>query len=174
VLLNENRADGSEISKTFDTVLRTLYFYNRASDTRDLPGHSFAQAGFTLIEALVVLIIITLIMSLAAPQVLSYLSSSKEKAAHLQVKALAGALDLYYLDLGRFPTTDEGLQALIAKPANASGWGGPYLKDPIVPNDPWGRPYLYRAPGLRGPYSIVSLGSSGQEGAPDNISSEQP
>jgi general secretion pathway protein G len=137
-------------------------------------NQSAAQAGFTLIEALVVLIIIALIMSLAAPRVLNYLASSKDKAAHLQIKALAGALDLYYLDLGRYPTTNEGLQGLVERPANAGDWSGPYLKDASVPNDPWGRPYVYRAPGLHQPYSIVSLGSSGQEGSPDNISSEQP
>ncbi|WFU66693.1 type II secretion system major pseudopilin GspG [Bradyrhizobium brasilense] len=132
------------------------------------------QAGFTLIEVLVVLVIIGLIMGLVAPRALNYLSSSKEKAAHLQIKSLAAALDLFYLDMGRYPLPGEGLRALVERPANVGNWSGPYLKDAAIPADPWGRPYLYRAPGARGPYDIVSLGSSGQDGAPDNISSAQP
>ena len=132
------------------------------------------NSGFTLIEALVVLVIIGLIMGLVAPRVLNYLSSSKEKAAHLQVKALSNAVDLYYLDTGRYPAAAEGLQALVQKPAGTTVWSGPYIKDASVPTDPWGRPYAYRTPGQHGPYDIVSLGASGQEGAPDNISSAQP
>jgi general secretion pathway protein G len=123
---------------------------------------------------LVVIAIIGMIMGLVAPRVLSYLSTSKEKAARIQISSLAPALDLYFLDMGRYPATNEGLQALIERPPSASSWGGPYLRDAILPADPWGRNYIYRSPGGRStPYDIVSLGPSGQEGGSDNISSSQ-
>jgi general secretion pathway protein G len=122
-----------------------------------------AQAGFTLVEILVVITIIGLIMALVGPRVLNYLSESKAKAAKIQIESFASALDLYYLDLGRYPTTNEGLGAL-TQSNNATGWNGPYLRGGVVPNDPWGHGYVYRAPGQRAPYEIVSLGSDGQEG----------
>lgn len=122
-----------------------------------------AQAGFTLVEILVVITIIGLIMALVGPRVLNYLSESKAKAAKIQIESFASALDLYYLDLGRYPTTNEGLAAL-TQGNNAPGWNGPYLRGGVVPNDPWGHGYLYRSPGQRAPYEIVSLGSDGQEG----------
>ena len=122
-----------------------------------------AQAGFTLVEILVVITIIGLIMALVGPRVLNYLSESKAKAAKIQIESFASALDLYYLDLGRYPTTNEGLAAL-TQGNNAPGWNGPYLRGGVVPNDPWGHSYLYRSPGQRAPYEIVSLGSDGQEG----------
>ena len=106
--------------------------------TRDAQSKIDSTAAFTLIEALVVLVIIGLIMGLVAPSVLNYLSSSKEKAAHLQVKALSNAIDLYYLDTGRYPASTEGLQALVQKPATVTVWSGPYIKDASVPLDPWG------------------------------------
>jgi len=122
-----------------------------------------AQAGFTLVEILVVITIIGLIMALVGPRVLNYLSESKAKAAKIQIESFASALDLYYLDLGRYPTTNEGLAAL-TQGNNAPGWNGPYLRGGVVPNDPWGHGYVYRSPGQRAPYDIVSLGSDGQEG----------
>ncbi len=122
-----------------------------------------AQAGFTLVEILVVITIIGLIMALVGPRVLNYLSESKAKAAKIQIESFASALDLYYLDLGRYPTSNEGLAAL-TQSNNAPGWNGPYLRGGVVPNDPWGHGYVYRAPGQRAPYDIVSLGSDGQEG----------
>jgi general secretion pathway protein G len=122
-----------------------------------------AQAGFTLVEILVVITIIGLIMALIGPRVLNYLSESKAKAAKIQIESFASALDLYYLDLGRYPTTNEGLAALTQR-NNAPGWNGPYLRGGVVPNDPWGHGYIYRSPGQRAPYDIVSLGSDGQEG----------
>jgi len=122
-----------------------------------------AQAGFTLVEVLVVITIIGLIMALVGPRVLNYLSESKAKAAKIQIESFASALDLYYLDLGRYPTTNEGLAAL-TQGNNAPGWNGPYLRGGVVPNDPWGHGYVYRSPGQRAPYDIVSLGSDGQEG----------
>jgi general secretion pathway protein G len=124
-------------------------------------GH---EDGFTLIEILVVITIIGLLMSLVGPRVLNYLSESKVKAATIQIQSFASSLDLFYLDLGHYPTTAEGLAALVQPPAGETGWNGPYLAKGFVPNDPWGRPYSYRSPSEHGPYEIVSLGSSGKEG----------
>jgi general secretion pathway protein G len=113
---------------------------------------------------LVVIAIIGLVMGLVGPRVLSYLGESKVKAAKLQIESFGSSLDLFYLDVGRYPSSDEGLRALVERPANAPAWNGPYLKNASVPNDPWGHPYMYRVPGEKGPYQIVSYGSDGQEG----------
>jgi general secretion pathway protein G len=123
-----------------------------------------SERGFTLVEMLVVITIIGLIMSLVGPRVLSYLGESKVKAAKIQIQSFASALDLFYLDAGRYPTTAEGLAALVKPAAGVTAWNGPYLKGGNVPNDPWGTPYLYRSPGERNPYEIISYGSDGQEG----------
>jgi general secretion pathway protein G len=122
------------------------------------------EDGFTLIEMLVVITIIGLIMGLVGPRVLTYLSQSKVKAATIQIESFSSSLDLFYLDLGRYPTTPEGLGALVKPPGGTTGWNGPYLKTGSVPNDPWGHPYLYRSPSEHGPYEIESYGSSGKEG----------
>jgi len=123
-----------------------------------------AEAGFTLVEMLVVIAIIGLIMGLVGPRVLNSLGESKVKAAKLQIESFSSSLDLFYLDVGRYPTGSEGLAALAQRPGNTGIWNGPYLKTGSVPTDPWGHVYLYRAPAERGPYEIVSLGSDGQEG----------
>jgi general secretion pathway protein G len=123
-----------------------------------------AQQGFTLVEMLVVITIIGLIMGLIGPRVLNYLSESKVKAAKIQLQSFASALDLFYLDAGRFPSTAEGLAALVRPTPGVAAWNGPYLKGGNVPNDPWNNAYLYRAPAEHGPYDIVSYGSDGQEG----------
>lgn len=122
-----------------------------------------AQAGFTLVEILVVITIIGLIMALVGPRVLNYLADSKAKAAKIQIESFSSALDLYFLDLGRYPNSNEGLAAL-TRGNNAPGWNGPYLRGGVVPNDPWGHTYVYRSPGTRAPYEILSYGSDGQEG----------
>jgi general secretion pathway protein G len=122
------------------------------------------QEGFTLVEILVVITIIGLIMGLVGPRVLTYLGQSKAKTATIQIESFASSLDLYFLDNGRYPTTNEGLTALVKRPSGASAWNGPYLKGAVVPPDPWGNPYLYRSPGQHGPYDIMSKGPSGQEG----------
>jgi general secretion pathway protein G len=130
----------------------------------DNHGH---QSGFTLVEMLVVITIIGLIMGLIGPRVLNYMSESKVKTARIQIQSFGSALDLFYLDAGRYPSTAEGLAALVRPTGGVAGWAGPYLKGGNVPNDPWNNPYVYRSPGLHGPYDIVSYGSDGQEGGTD-------
>jgi general secretion pathway protein G len=120
------------------------------------------EGGFTLVEMLVVITIIGLIMALVGPRVLGYLSESKVKATKIQIESLSSALDLYYLDNGRYPSASEGLPALVQRPTNAASWNGPYLKTGTVPTDPWGRPYIYRSPGNHAPYEIASYGPSGE------------
>lgn len=122
------------------------------------------ERGFTLVEILVVITIIGLIMALVGPRVINYLGEAKVKAAKIQIESFSSALDLYYLDAGRYPSSSEGLAALAQRPGGATTWNGPYLKGGIVPNDPWGHTYVYRAPGEHGAYDIVSYGSDGQEG----------
>lgn len=122
------------------------------------------EQGFTLVEMLVVITIIGLIMGLIGPRVLTYLSESKVKAAKIQMQSFASALDLFNLDTGRYPSTAEGLAALVQRTPGVAAWNGPYLKGGVVPNDPWNHPYIYRAPGERNAYDIVSYGSDGQEG----------
>jgi general secretion pathway protein G len=122
------------------------------------------SGGFTLIELLVVLVILSLVMGLVGPRVLAYLGGAREKSAKLQIESFAQALDLFFLDAGRYPTSSEGLNALVRKPGSVDRWSGPYLQQQEVPPDPWGNPYEYRVPGTRGPYSIVSLGADGQRG----------
>jgi general secretion pathway protein G len=113
---------------------------------------------------LVVLVIIGLIMGLVGPRVLTYLTDARVKAAKLQIEALSSALDLYFLDTGRYPSSSEGLQALVRKPGNIDVWNGPYLKGGQVPQDPWKNEYLYRTPGQSSPFDIMSLGADGREG----------
>ena len=113
---------------------------------------------------LVVLVIIGLIMGLVGPRVLSYLSDSRVKAARLQIESFSNSLDLFYVDTGRYPTTQEGLVALLERPSDADRWSGPYLRSNSVPNDPWGTPYVYRSPGAHGAYDLMSYGSKGREG----------
>ena len=122
------------------------------------------EEGFTLVEMLVVITIIGLIMGLIGPRVLNYLSESKVKAAKIQMQSFGSALDLFNLDAGRYPSTAEGLAALVRRTPGVSAWNGPYLKGGKVPNDPWNNPYVYRAPAEHGAYDIISYGSDGQEG----------
>jgi len=122
------------------------------------------KAGFTLIEMLVVLTIIGLIMGLVGPKVLNYLSDARVKAARIQIMSFANALDLYSLDVGHFPSSQEGLEALVKRPSGATIWNGPYLKGGAVPTDPWHNAYIYAAPGSHGPYDLLSYGADGHEG----------
>jgi general secretion pathway protein G len=131
---------------------------------RDRQKRARGEGGFTLIEILVVIAIIALIMSLVGPRVLNYLGESKVKAAKIQIQSFGSALDLFNLDTGRYPSTAEGLTALVQSPGTIPAWNGPYLKGGVLPNDPWGKTYVYRSPGEHGPYDIMSYGSDGQEG----------
>ena len=123
-----------------------------------------AQKGFTLVELLVVLVILGLIAAFAAPQVIKYVGGAKSDAAEIQIERLSGVLDLYRLEVGRYPSQEEGLNALIENPGGDDAWNGPYVKKADSLNDPWGRPYVYQMPGQNGEYDLYTLGSDGQEG----------
>ena len=127
-------------------------------------NHSRRQRGFTLMELLVVLAILGLLVSLVGPQVLNQLGGAKSKTAKIQIKDLEQSLEMYKLDVGRFPSTSEGLNALVRKPGNATGWNGPYLKGGKVPNDPWSREYIYKYPGDHAEMDIFTYGQNGTPG----------
>jgi general secretion pathway protein G len=122
-----------------------------------------AAAGFTLLELLVVLVILGLLIGVVAPRFFGQVGKSEVKVATAQIRSLEDALDQYRLDVGRYPTTEQGLAALNTQPAGVARWQGPYLKK-VVPNDPWGTPYQYRSPGEHGELDLFSLGKDGQPG----------
>ncbi|MCK9988242.1 MAG: general secretion pathway protein G [Azoarcus sp.] len=132
----------------------------RGTSRSPLRGHT---RGFTLLELLVVLVVLGLLAGLVAPKYFSQLGKSEVKAARAQVEGLVKALDLYRLDTGHYPSTEQGLAALVTRPGNEPKWGGPYLQK-SVPQDPWGRSYAYAAPGEHGEYDVYSLGKDGQPG----------
>ncbi|MEW6414712.1 MAG: type II secretion system major pseudopilin GspG [Pseudomonadota bacterium] len=119
--------------------------------------------GFTLLELLVVLVILGLLVGVVAPRFFGQVGKSEVKVAAAQIKSLEDALDQYRLDVGRYPTTEQGLAALDTQPAGVTRWRGPYLKK-AVPNDPWGNPYQYRSPGEHGEVDLYSFGRDGQPG----------
>lgn len=133
-------------------------FARRAKDT------AANEAGFTLVELLVVLVILGLLIAVASPQVIKYLGRAKTDAAKLQINSLATTLDLYRLDVGRYPTEQEGLRALVERPPGADQWNGPYLKKADILQDPWRRPYIYRQPGQHGEYDLYTLGADNAAG----------
>jgi general secretion pathway protein G len=119
--------------------------------------------GFTLLELLVVMVIIGLLVGYVAPMYFKQVGKSEVKVARAQIEAFGKALDQYRLDSGHYPTTEQGLQALITKPADETRWDGPYLKKG-VPLDPWGAAYIYKRPGTHGEYDIISLGKDSAPG----------
>ena len=124
--------------------------------------HRAREAGFTLVELLVVLVILVLLASIIGPRVIGYLGSSRSKTADVQIESMVTAVELFRIDVGRYPSAAEGLQALVKPVGNIPGWNGPYLAKPDLPPDPWGRPYLYET-GETG-FRIRSYGGDGKEG----------
>jgi len=122
------------------------------------------EAGFTLVELLVVLAIIGLIAGIVAPQVLRYLGAAKVDTAKAQIKNFESALELFYIDTGNYPTTDQGLAALASRPADGAPWNGPYIKNSGTFLDPWGTPYQYSSPAQSKPFEIISLGKDKKPG----------
>jgi general secretion pathway protein G len=129
-----------------------------------------SEKGFTLIELIVVLVILGLLAAVVAPNIYNKLAKGKDQIARIQIKEIEGALQLFLFDMGRYPTSAEGLDSLVRNPGNMDSWKGPYLaKD--VPKDPWDRPYAYRCPGTHGDYDLYSFGADGVEGGDDDICS---
>lgn len=123
-----------------------------------------SKKGFTLIELLVVLVILGLLASLVGPQIMKNLGESKSKTAALQIQELATAVDLFKLDVGRYPTTSEGLQALVVSPSGLTTWNGPYLRKKVIRLDPWGYDYHYTSPGDNGEFDLFSYGADNSKG----------
>ena len=127
------------------------------------------SAGFSLIELLVVLVILGMLASLVAPKITKYLGQAKTKTARVQIEELGVALDLYKLEVGNYPTTNQGLIALTIQPDNINDWNGPYLKKLRIPKDPWNMNYIYHSPGNHGDYDLLSYGADMKpEGEKDN------
>jgi general secretion pathway protein G len=120
-----------------------------------------AEAGFTLVELLVVLAILGFLAAMATPQVMKYLGRAKTETSKIEMKNIAMGLDLFLIDMGRYPTEQEGIKALIEPPATLPNWRGPYLKRAGIPVDPWGHPYVYR-PTPDGEYELYSAGEDGK------------
>lgn len=134
------------------------------SSSKQVAGGGDPELGMTLLELLVVLAILALVIGIAAPRVIGYLGKAKSDTASLQMQQLLTALNLYRLEVGSFPTEQQGLQALIAQPADAEKWGGPYIDRDDGIKDPWGEPFIYRQPGEHGEVDLMTYGSDKQPG----------
>jgi general secretion pathway protein G len=128
------------------------------------------ESGWSLIELIVVLVILGLLAAVVGPKVYDKLAKSKDQIAIIQINELEQALNLFAFEIGRFPDTGEGLEALVQNPGGIDTWKGPYLTKG-VPRDPWDRPYTYRSPGLHGDFDLFSFGADGAEGTDDDITS---
>ena len=151
-----------EVGRSSAADVRTSPMHFRSARRRQSTTATRAS-GFTLLELLVVVVIIGLLAGLVAPRYFDQVGRSNTQIARAQIDALEKALDQYRLDMGTYPTSDQGLQALVVKPEGSERWQGPYLKK-AVPPDPWGRPYRYRGPGEHGDYDLFSFGADGQAG----------
>lgn len=140
-----------------------LFIRRFISGNRSARGN--AEAGFTLVEMLVVLAIVGMLSALVGPQVINYLGRAKADTARVEIENLQTALDLFRLDVGRYPTEQEGLQALLEQPNGVAQWVGPYVKKRVTPTDPWGQPYVYRVPGKKAAYDLFSRGPNGSANA---------
>jgi general secretion pathway protein G len=125
--------------------------------------HSIRFRGFTLLELLVVMVIIGLLAGYVGPKFFGQIGKSEVKATRAQIDALQKSLDQYRLDVGRYPSTEQGLAVLVARPTDEAKWGGPYLSK-ALPKDPWGHDYKYRSPGEHGEYDLLSFGKDGRPG----------
>lgn len=134
-------------------------------ETKKLYRRSAAEAGFTLIELLVVLLILGLLATIVMPRLFGRAEEAKITAAKVQIRTLEDALHQYEVDNGGYPTTEDGLDALVKAPSTATHWReGGYLEKGAVPKDPWGNPYVYLSPGTHGDYDLVSYGADGAPG----------
>lgn len=132
--------------------------------TNRKPASMRIKAGFTLIELLVVLMILGLLAGIVGPRVLKQLGGAKSGTAQLQIAEFSSGLDLFYVEVGRYPTTEEGLDALVSEPTGVANWNGPYLKKNDLPSDPWGQAYRYQYPGEHGDFDLYSLGRDNVDG----------
>lgn len=128
------------------------------------------ERGFTLIELMVVLVILAMLATIAAPRVSKYLGRAKTQTATVQVEAIGAAVDAFILDVGRPPSESEGLNSLLTPPSGAPGWDGPYIKKAASLTDAWGRPFRYRSPGQNSEYDVYTLGADDKEGGAGNDS----
>ncbi len=122
------------------------------------------EAGFTLVELLVVMVILVMLAGIIGPRVVGYLGSSRSKTSAVEIKNLSTSLELYFLDVGDYPTTADGLESLVVARGQKKGWNGPYLSKPQLPVDPWGNPYKYESPGKKGRFDLYTLGRDGKPG----------
>ncbi len=128
------------------------------------PPAARLHRGFTLLELVMVLVIIGVILAMVGPRVFTNLGRANAEVAKTKMEQIAGQLELFKLDVGRYPTTQEGLGALLAAPSGLANWNGPYIRDAKLLKDPWSNDFIYRAPGEKGPFDILSLGADGKEG----------
>jgi general secretion pathway protein G len=159
--------DAPEISSPVlsgETMSKAAAREQQYSAGRSAGRGSRPDSGFTLIELLIVMGILALLAALTAPQVLRYLGKARSETAKIQLTAIAGALELYALDNGAYPSPQIGLSALIEQPSGATRWNGPYLKKAEGLIDPWGRPYQYRVPGRSGAFEVFTLGRDNAPG----------